>query len=325
VIGAPPEGAPGTGSVARGGARACEPWEGVLALKVDVDTRIGLREGAPRLLDLFARHGVRASWFVAMGPDRTGRSILRVLRQRGFLAKMIRSRAPSLYPLETMLRGTLLPSAPIVDDQRGRLLDIAAAGHEVGVHGWDHVRWHDELPMLAPSEVRAEVERAASLFAEIVGRRPLGFAAPGWQCTGESLRAIDDLGFRFRSDTRGAHPYRPVADGYLSSLPELPTTLPTLDELLGREGSSVPELTEAYARRLRDDRMNVHTIHTEIEGGPCSAHLDALLAHVRDRMPVVTLGEIAGSLPPVDRLPTARVVSGTLPGRGGTVARQADA
>src|SRR5581483_6566840 len=84
------------------------PWQGVFALKVDVDTRLGLRDGAPRLLELLAHHGVQATFFVAMGPDRTGLSIRRVLRQKGFLAKMVRSRAPSLYPLETMLRGTLL-------------------------------------------------------------------------------------------------------------------------------------------------------------------------------------------------------------------------
>jgi len=307
------------GASPRIGAR---PGEGVLALKVDVDTRIGLREGAPRLLELFARHGVRASWFVTMGPDRTGRSIFRVFRQRGFLAKMIRSRAPSLYPLETMLRGTLLPSAPVVADQPERLREIAAAGHEVGIHGWDHVRWHDELHALPAAEVRAEVVRAAELFAQVLGRPPRGFAAPGWQCSGESLRAIDELGFAYRSDTRGEHPYRPRADGYLSRLAELPTTCPTLDELIGRDGASVDELAQAYDRHLREDRMNVHTIHTEVEGGPYLAHLDALLARARDRMPVVTLGEIAGALPSIDELPIADVRPGALPGRGGTVARQ---
>jgi peptidoglycan/xylan/chitin deacetylase (PgdA/CDA1 family) len=294
----------------------------VLALKVDVDTRIGLRDGAPRLLELFARHGVRATFFVTMGPDRTGRSILRVFRQRGFLAKMIRSRAPSLYPLETMLRGTVLPQAPVVDDQRQRLRDIADAGHEVGIHGWDHVHWHDDLRTLDADEVRAEVTRAADLFADVLGRRPRAFAAPGWQCTGNSLRVIDELGFEFRSDTRGRHPYRPQADGYLSRVAELPTTCPTLDELIGREALASSDLAAALDRSLGEDRMNVHTLHTEVEGGPYLTHLDELLVRVKDRLPVVTLGEIARRLPPVDRLPAAEVVPGTLPGRAGTVACQ---
>jgi hypothetical protein len=42
-----------------------------LAIKVDVDTRIGLREGVPRLLELLRRYGVKASFFVSFGADVT--------------------------------------------------------------------------------------------------------------------------------------------------------------------------------------------------------------------------------------------------------------
>lgn len=298
----------------------CEP---AFALKVDVDTCEGLREGAPRLLDLFARRDVRASWFVSMGPDRTGRAVFRVLRQKGFLSKMLRSRAPQLYPWKTMLRGTLLPSIPIAASHPHRLEEIKAAHHEIGIHGFDHVRWHDELVTMDLSEVRAEVTRAASLFHQILAAKPDGFAAPGWQCTAYSLEAVDELGLVFRSDTRGRAPYRPEAGDYVSQTPEIPTTLPTLDEMLGREGRTERELTEFYLGRLREDRLNVHTVHTEVEGGPCLSHLDALLSRVKDRLPVVTLGEVAAELlAGEDALPVCRVTPGELPGRGGTVACQ---
>ncbi|MEW6272220.1 MAG: polysaccharide deacetylase family protein [Thermodesulfobacteriota bacterium] len=291
-------------------------------LKVDVDTHAGLRDGAPRLLDLFASHGVRASWFVSMGPDRTGRAVVRAFRQRGFLRKMVRSRAPKLYPLATMLRGTLLPAVPVVASQPERLREIERAGHEVGVHGWDHVRWHDRLARLGDVDVRDELSRAVALFTQVLGRRPAGFAAPGWQCTGASLRAVDELGFRWRSDTRGRHPYRPCADGYLSSIPEIPTTLPTLDEVIGVAGRTPQELARAYAAWIDRDGVNVHTIHTEVEGGAYLAQLDHLLTYVRDTLPVRTLGEIAAELPGIAQLPVAMVAPGTVAGRGGTVACQ---
>jgi peptidoglycan/xylan/chitin deacetylase (PgdA/CDA1 family) len=291
-------------------------------LKVDVDTHVGLRDGAPRLLELFARHGVRASWFVSMGPDRTGRAVARAFRQPGFLTKMLRSRAPSLYPLSTMLRGTLLPSVPIVASQPGRLREIAAAGHELGVHGFDHVRWHDALGRLSLEQVRDELGRATELFASVLGRRPDGFAAPGWQCTGASLRVVDELGYRYRSDTRGRHPYRPCADGYLSSIPEVPTTLPTLDEVIGVAGRTPAELASAFEAWIHPEELNVHTIHTEVEGGPYLAQLDLLLSRVAGRLPVRTLGEVVAELPDVASLPVADVRPGTLPGRGGTVACQ---
>lgn len=291
-------------------------------LKVDVDTYLGLRDGAPRLLELFARHGVRASWFVSMGPDRTGRAVARAFRQRGFLAKMLRSRAPRLYPLSTMLRGTLIPAVPIVASQPHRLHEIERAGQEVGVHGFDHVRWHDALPRLSAAEVRGELERAVGLFAEVLGRGPEGFAAPGWQCTATSLEVVDELGFRFRSDTRGRYPYRPAAGGYVSAIPEVPTTLPTLDEVLGVAGRTSRELTRAYQSWIDPEGLNVHTIHTEVEGGPYLEQLDALLAWVRDRLPVRTLGEVVAELPSLEDLPIATVSPGTLAGRGGTVACQ---
>jgi hypothetical protein len=236
---------------------------------------------------------------------------------------MLRSGAPRLYSLRTMLRGTLLPSIPIAASAPNRLREIVAAGHEIGVHGFDHVRWHDRLRSLPADEVAEEVDRASALFAEIVGQRPRAFAAPGWQCTADSLRVVDQRGFDYRSDTRGAYPYRPCAGGYVSSIPELPTTLPTLDEMLGLEGRSADQLTRFYVGRIPLDRLTVHTIHTEVEGGACVTHLDRLLTAVRDRLPTRTLGEIAAALP-VERLPVAAVGFGSLRGRGGEVACQGE-
>jgi peptidoglycan/xylan/chitin deacetylase (PgdA/CDA1 family) len=221
-----------------------------------------------------------------------------------------------------MLRGTILPSIPIVASQPERLREIERAGHEVGVHGFDHVRWHDALPRLGETDVRAELERAVALFGDVLGRAPEGFAAPGWQCTATSLEVVDALGFRYRSDTRGRHPYRPAAEGYVSSIPEIPTTLPTLDEVIGTAGRTPDELAHAYEGWIDPAALNVHTVHTEVEGGPYLAQLDRLLALVKQALPVVTLGEVAASLPDVARLPVGSVAAGTLAGRGGTVACQ---
>ncbi len=290
------------------------------ALKVDVDTFDGLDRGVPILLRLLDAFGVRASFFIAMGPDRTGIAALRALRQRGFLSKMIRSRAPALYPWQTMLRGTLLPAKPIAGSLPGRLQEIAAAGHEVGIHGWDHIKWHDRLGRMSTAAVETEVDQALTLFVKILGHAPEGFAAPGWQCTPESLRVIDGRGFMYRSDTRGPNPCFPTGAGYLSSLPEIPTTLPTLDELLGRLGREPGSLAEYYAGLIRWDGLNVHTVHAEIEGGPCQEHLRRLLERLaHERLPVVALETVARQLEG-QALPHCELNVGRLPGRGGTVA-----
>ena len=71
-----------------------------VALRVDVDTRRGLEEGVPRLLELFRRTGTRASFFVTMGPDRSGLALRRAFRP-GFLLKMWRTNALRLYGVRT--------------------------------------------------------------------------------------------------------------------------------------------------------------------------------------------------------------------------------
>jgi undecaprenyl phosphate-alpha-L-ara4FN deformylase len=47
-----------------------------------------------------------------------------------------------------------------------------------------------------------------------------------------ALRLTQRLGFCYASDCRGKFPFIPVIDGEIVLCPQLPTTLPTLDELL---------------------------------------------------------------------------------------------
>ena len=97
-----------------------------IALKVDVDTHQGLGEGVPRLMRTLTEAGVTATFFIAMGPDNSGRAIVRVLKNPGFLKKMRRTRAVAMYGLRTVLSGTLLPARP------GRIRRVPA------MTGWYH-------------------------------------------------------------------------------------------------------------------------------------------------------------------------------------------
>jgi len=79
-----------------------------LALKIDVDTLRGTREGVPRLLECLARHDVRATFLFSLGPDHTGRALRRVFR-RGFVGKVRRTSVVRHYGVRTLLYGTALP------------------------------------------------------------------------------------------------------------------------------------------------------------------------------------------------------------------------
>ncbi|MBI2456413.1 MAG: polysaccharide deacetylase family protein [candidate division NC10 bacterium] len=239
----------------------------ILGLKVDVCTYDGLRVGVPNLLRLFDRHGVRASFFVAVGPDTTGRAILRALRP-GFLAKMRRTSALRTYGLRTILSGTLLPSRHMGRRLAPLLRQVVAAGHELAIHGYDHRRWQDRVHGMEDRAVREEIGRAVAIYREVAGRDPRGFGAPGWQVSAASLRILDEAGFVYASDTRGKRPFFPRVDGRTLRTLQLPTTLPTLDELLRLDGMSGEDFVGLVGRELEGSAWGVLTLHAEMEVPP---------------------------------------------------------
>jgi peptidoglycan/xylan/chitin deacetylase (PgdA/CDA1 family) len=292
-----------------------------IALKVDCDTAEGTRRGIPRLLTLFGELGIRATFFFSLGPDRSGRAILRVFTRKGFLKKMLRSRAPSLYGPRTLLSGTLLPAPLIGKVCRDQILSVGAAGHETGVHAWDHVSWHDALPRWAPGRVASEYRKLHERYAEIFATPARASACPGWTVSDVYLAEREKYPLVYTSDTRGGEPFLPRTTTFASAIPEIPSTLPTLDEKLGDPRLEEPSaLADYFAVAASGDV--VHTIHTEVEGGP---YLDwfrgLLIAWKRGGAEFVAL-ETFGieARDRRDRLPARPVVPITLPGRAGTVA-----
>jgi peptidoglycan/xylan/chitin deacetylase (PgdA/CDA1 family) len=295
-----------------------------VALKIDVDTHQGLGEGMPRLQRMLLDLGVAASVYVAMGPDNSGRAIMRVFRNPGFLTKMRRTRAVSMYGLRTMLSGTLLPARPIALAYPQVIRDLMQNGFEVGIHGYDHVRWQDRLDRLQNSEVHAEIDQACEVYRAITGVESSSFAAPGWRTSDAASLALETKRLAYRSDTRGQTPYRCRVGDQILATPEIPTTLPTLDEVMGTD-----ELTEAgsvarfYLDRMRDDALNVHTIHAETEGMGQLEGFGSLVRALKDRgARFVRLGDVAAELK-VNDLPVASIVRSTLPGRAGWISTQA--
>jgi len=294
-----------------------------VALKVDVDTHQGLAEGLPRLRRVLERERATASFFVAMGPDNSGRAILRVFRNRGFLKKMFRTKAVSMYGLRTILSGTILPARPIALAFPNLLRELKAAGFEVAVHGYDHVLWQDHIDTLGEGGIRAELNDAFEAYRSIMAERPRAFAAPGWRTNGVALRALDEMGLNYRSDTRGRTPFRCMVDGRALATPEIPSTVPTLDEVMGRADlGDTAALLRFYLDQFKPDQLNVHTIHAETEGMGQLENFAALVGALRERgARFVRMDAVASGLNRAE-LPTCQVIRTEVPGRAGWVAAQ---
>jgi peptidoglycan/xylan/chitin deacetylase (PgdA/CDA1 family) len=290
-----------------------------VALKVDVDTCAGTRDGVPNLLEDMARFGVKGTFYFSMGPDNSGKAIRRIFTRPGFLRKMLRTKAPAAYGIKTMLYGTLLPAPMIAESFPDVLRETEQAGHEVGIHCWDHVKWHDYLPDYLKGEAAMEMSKASALFEKILGHRSKTTAAPGWTVSPDSLEAQDAMGLNYCSDGRGTHPFYPIMDGRRFRTLQLPTTLPTADEVLGENGVTPDNIHQFYLDSLHDG-LNVLTIHAELEGNAIRPSFIRLLERFKsDGVSCITLGEAVSA---ITSAPACELFMGEIAGRAGKVAIQ---
>jgi undecaprenyl phosphate-alpha-L-ara4FN deformylase len=309
---APPSPAPDSG------ARAAEK---LLGLRVDVDTHEGMRDGVPTLLDVFREQGVKGTFYLSMGPDNAGKAIFNVLRRPGFLSKMRRTGAARIYGLRTVLSGTLLPARMIAVALPEVARRVQNEGHEAGVHAWDHRRWQDSLPRLPEDEVATQLGRARQAFIEIFGAPPRTFAAPAWIGDERSLLIQEGYGLDYASDCRGEEPFQPVVKGVALDTPQVPTTLPTLDEALGETHAEARAFFASMLEAAARTAWPVLTVHAELEGGRYADDLRRFLAHARERgiAPVPLRELLAARRATSTPLPQRAMGYGTVPGRHGTV------
>src|SRR4051812_14936310 len=245
-----------------------------MSLKVDVDTLRGTREGVPRLARLFKRLGLPATFLFSLGPDHTGRAIRRIFR-RGFLHKVRRTSVASHYGIRTLLYGTLLPGPDIGGHCRTEMLAVAHDGFEVGVHAFDHVKWQDGVASASFEWTRQQLGLAVDSFESVFGFSPRIHGAAGWQINEHVPGLERQFGFEIASDTRGHEPFLPAGGGVL----QVPTTLPTLDELLGLGNARIEDAMRRLSELARSDDVQSHvfTLHAELEGGQFIAPFEALL------------------------------------------------
>jgi peptidoglycan/xylan/chitin deacetylase (PgdA/CDA1 family) len=296
----------------------------LLALKVDVDTWRGTREGVPALAEALRRHRAEATFLFSLGPDHTGRAIRRVFRP-GFLSKVSRTSVVEHYGMRTLLYGTLLPGPDIGRREAARMRRVRDAGFEVGIHTWDHIRWQDQVAGKDAAWTEREMRRAVERYTDIFGSSPRTHGAAGWQMNPAAYALERDFGFDYASDGRGTHPFQPVdADGMPFGVPQLPTTLPTLDELIGADGLTPDNVHEHLLALTAEPPAHghVYTLHAELEGMKLLPAFERLLAGWRAQgYRLVSTGELFASLDAA-ALPLHRVVMGEIPGRSGALALQ---
>ena len=294
-----------------------------IALKVDVDTLRGTLEGVPSLVAAMSRLQAGGSFYFSLGPDHTGRALKRVFR-RGFLGKVRRTSVVEHYGIRTLLYGTLLPG-PRIDRRGGDVMRaVRDVGFEVGVHCHDHVRWQDGVAHADAAWTRHEFVRALDAFQGVFGTAARAHAAAGWQLNASVLDLEREFALDYASDARGSGPFWPTMAAVAGHCVQLPTTLPTFDELIGVDGRDAQAAAEEILRRSRTGSSDTHvfTLHAELEGQKLLPQFEFLLGRWRETgMQLISMHDYHRSLGN-SSIARHELLWGEVTGRSGTLAVQ---
>lgn len=265
-----------------------------VALKIDVHTVRGAMVGVPALLHLLEAYEVRASFAIA-----TGR------------------------PLQPGLAGWL-PGASLERRAADHLRAIKAAGHEIGL-AFDDVRdWRRRAALANEEWTQSNLARGIERFGEVLGIAPEFCAAPDWQVNPHLLALQSKYNWPWASDTRGRYPFRPVLQGVRSSCIQIPTTLPTLDEVLRDGRASADDAHEylyAESRHLLPTG-HVYNARADLEGIEFLAILEKLIVMWKGQEGALRcVGDIVKELP-VEGLPLHQIGWTQVSGRDTHVAMQ---
>lgn len=291
-----------------------------IALRITATSYRGTLQGIPNLVELLRRHTAGATFLFSFGPDHSGRLARRLLRA-GYLKQARRTRAFAHTGMGALFTGTLLPAPQIGKRAASVMRGVAESGFEVGIHGWDRWAWEEEIAAADAAWVEGQMQLAADKYADIFGKAATAHGAIGWQMNAHALRLTQRMGFRYSSDTRGSHPFIPVQNGEIILCPQLPTTLPTMDELIGRDGVNEDNLAEALMREtaLEPEHPHVFTLRAEREGMKRLPAFEKLLTGWQEQgYSIVAMQDIADQLDR-DTLPHHQIIRGTVPGRIGTL------
>lgn len=186
--------------------------------RVDIDTIKGFIHGVPRLLAVFNNVGIKATFALTTGPDR---SLFNIVNLFPPLAKYFginrkisgKDNWKKHFPgIINRINSSQIHRGPFFTNPFDRELFIKAdkehmivkniqrQGHEVILHGYDHFLWANCLENLTQAEQETLLIRGIKEFRKITRKKPKGFAAPAFNITPSLLPLLKEKGFKYCSN-----------------------------------------------------------------------------------------------------------------------------
>lgn len=91
------------------------------------------------------------------------------------------------------VRGSFFVLGEVATHYPGLIRELAAAGHEIGCHGFHHV----DIDLLGPDGFARELRAGRDALADILGRPPAGYRAPNLLLRDYMIPILREHGFRY--------------------------------------------------------------------------------------------------------------------------------
>lgn len=274
-----------------GSASTAEPWNWTEAeVRAAVEQVRAGRDLNPESWPGGARVAVLLSFDVdneTVQGLRTGRISVGPLSQGEYGSRVALPRIVRLLDRESIPASFFFPawSLKLAPEQADV---IQASGmHEIAVHGWIH---ESNAGLDGATEERL-LRQAIDALEEITGERPVGYRAPSWNFSPNTLRIVRELGFLYESSLMADdRPYELLQNGEPTGVVELPVEW-ILDDapLYNPRGDSyspprdvMQVWIDEFDRAWDEGTMFLLTMHPHISGHRSRiVALEGLIAHIK--------------------------------------------
>ncbi len=218
---------------------------------------------------------------------RTGEVSVGPLSQGQYGSRVALPRIVNLMDQENVPATFFFPawSLKLAPEQAGVI--TSSGMHEIAVHGWIHEL---NTSLDAATEERL-LRQAVAAIEEITGVRPVGYRAPSWNHSPNTLRIVRDIGFLYESSLmHDDRPYELVQDGEATGVVELPVEW-ILDDapLFNPRGNSymnprdlMQVWIDEFDKAWEEGTMFLLTMHPHISGHRSRiVALEGLVDHIK--------------------------------------------
>jgi len=241
-------------------------FETPVAIRIDVDSARDIAL-VPKLLDLFRLFDIKGTFFVTTGPDRLALNLFKHVADPGSYLKFIRSK-PLRYRFQSF--NGILRNVRVEAACPAALLRVAEERHELGLHGYDHYTWMNQLPNMDETTIKGLISRGLKTLTAATATSIVSFASPGFTVTSALLRAIDSFGFNYSSDFKcyePTSPFYPKTDAETRHVLQVPVSMDSIGELRAK---GVPENEIKVRVRASADRWHSEKLPFVLYAHPSS-------------------------------------------------------